>query len=69
MSFIIPTAFVQLHTNAIDILHVSRQIAVVTFLTYVAYITFQLVTHKNLFDGDRPVPITDMGEPIAQLFA
>lgn len=23
---------------------------------------------KNLFDGDRPVPITDMGEPIAQLF-
>ena len=24
---------------------------------------------KNLFDGDRPVPITDMGEPIAQLFA
>lgn len=24
---------------------------------------------KNLYDGDRPVPITDMGEPIAQLFA
>jgi hypothetical protein len=23
---------------------------------------------KNLFDGDRPVPITDMGEPIARLF-
>ena len=53
MSFIIPTAFVQLHTNAVDILHVSRQISVVTFLTYVAYITFQLVTHKNLFDGDE----------------
>lgn len=24
---------------------------------------------KNLYDGDRPVPITDMGEPIAELFA
>lgn len=24
---------------------------------------------KNLYDGDRPVPITDMGEPIAKLFA
>ncbi|MCA9223939.1 MAG: DUF1501 domain-containing protein [Pirellulaceae bacterium] len=23
---------------------------------------------KNLYDGDRPVPITDMGEPIAALF-
>lgn len=24
---------------------------------------------KNLYDGDRPVPITDMGQPIAALFA
>lgn len=24
---------------------------------------------KNLYDGDRPVPITDMGEPIAALFS
>ncbi|MEX0818033.1 MAG: DUF1501 domain-containing protein [Pirellulaceae bacterium] len=24
---------------------------------------------KNLYDGDRPVPITDMGQPIAELFA
>ncbi len=24
---------------------------------------------KNLYDGDRPVPITDMGQPIAKLFA
>ena len=23
---------------------------------------------KNLYDGDRPVPITDMGQPIAKLF-
>ena len=23
---------------------------------------------KNLYDGDRPVPITDQGKPIAQLF-
>jgi hypothetical protein len=23
---------------------------------------------KNLYDGDRPVPITDMGKPIAALF-
>ena len=23
---------------------------------------------QNLYDGDRPVPITDMGQPIAQLF-
>lgn len=23
---------------------------------------------KNLYDGDRPVPITDMGQPIARLF-
>ena len=25
--------------------------------------------HKELFDGDRPVPITDKGTPIARLFA
>lgn len=25
--------------------------------------------HKNLYDGDRPVPITDMGQPIGELFA
>lgn len=25
--------------------------------------------HKNLFDGDRPVPITDRGNPIQKLFA
>lgn len=25
--------------------------------------------HKNLYDGDRPVPITDQGNPIASLFA
>ncbi|QDU63338.1 hypothetical protein Pan216_42160 [Planctomycetes bacterium Pan216] len=24
---------------------------------------------KNLYDGDRPVPITDMGKPIAKLFS
>jgi hypothetical protein len=24
---------------------------------------------KNLYDGDRPVPITDMGQPIRELFA
>ncbi len=24
---------------------------------------------KNLYDGDRPVPITDMGQPIAALFS
>ncbi len=24
---------------------------------------------KNLMDGDRPVPITDGGKPIAKLFA
>ena len=24
--------------------------------------------HKNLFDGDRPVPITDRGTPIQKLF-
>lgn len=24
--------------------------------------------HKNLYDGDRPVPITDMGQPIGTLF-
>ena len=23
---------------------------------------------KNLYDGDRPVPVTDMGQPIAKLF-
>ena len=25
--------------------------------------------HKNLYDGDRPVPVTDMGQPIRELFA
>jgi hypothetical protein len=24
--------------------------------------------HKNLMDGERPVPITDKGTPIAKLF-
>jgi arylsulfatase A-like enzyme len=25
--------------------------------------------HKNLYDGDRPVPITDRGAPIAELLS
>jgi hypothetical protein len=25
--------------------------------------------HKNLYDGDRPVPVTDMGQPIGKLLA
>jgi hypothetical protein len=25
--------------------------------------------NKELFDGDRPVPITDMGTPVAPLFS
>ena len=25
--------------------------------------------HKELFDGDRPVPITDMGTPVSKLFS
>ena len=25
--------------------------------------------HKNLYDGDRPIPITDRGQPIRELFA
>ncbi|GAB5444753.1 MAG: DUF1501 domain-containing protein [Fuerstiella sp.] len=28
----------------------------------------QIDPHKNLYDGDRPVPITDQGQPIHQLF-
>jgi len=24
---------------------------------------------KNLYDGDRPVPITDRGQPLAEMFA
>ncbi|MEM6692342.1 MAG: DUF1501 domain-containing protein [Planctomycetota bacterium] len=29
----------------------------------------QIAPHKNLFDGDRPVPMTDRGVPISQLFS
>ena len=25
--------------------------------------------HKNLYSGSRPVPITDRGQPVAELFA
>ena len=25
--------------------------------------------HKNLYSGNRPVPITDRGQPVAELFA
>ncbi|MFM1561156.1 MAG: DUF1501 domain-containing protein [Roseibacillus sp.] len=31
--------------------------------------TLGIDPHKELFDGDRPVPITDRGTPIRQLFA
>eukprot|EP00760_Papus_ankaliazontas_P002871 PhM_4_TR11307/c0_g1_i1/m.46962/K07300/chaA, CAX; Ca2+:H+ antiporter len=51
MTFVVPTAFVQLHPNQDQILHVSRLIALISLSTYCAYIGFQLITHKFLFDG------------------
>jgi len=30
--------------------------------------TLQIDPHQNLYDGDRPVPITDQGTPLASLF-
>jgi len=33
-----------------------------------ALAALQIDPTKNLYDGDRPVPITDMGRPIAELF-
>lgn len=33
-----------------------------------ALAALQIDPTKNLYDGDRPVPITDMGKPIAGLF-
>ena len=37
------------------------------FATVLAYLGIN--PNKELFDGDRPVPITDMGQPIKDLLA
>lgn len=59
MSFVIPSAYSTgvLNSPAATreethvVLSVSRQLAVIMCLTYVAYLVFQLVTHKEMFDG------------------
>lgn len=33
------------------------------------YCALGIRPEKNLYDGDRPVPITDMGEPVGRVFA
>ena len=57
MSFVIPSGFGTLHKATKDgnpeLLKVSRQIAVITCIVYVAYIVFQLYTHKALFDAEE----------------
>lgn len=61
MSFLIPSGFgitLERRTPAQQIaadaavLSVSRAIAIVTALVYLAYLWFQLVTHKDVFDDD-----------------
>ncbi|MBC8352796.1 MAG: DUF1501 domain-containing protein [Planctomycetes bacterium] len=46
---------------------VSNPVSVPDFFATVCA-TVGIDYRKNLYDGDRPVPITDMGRPIAELF-
>lgn len=58
MSILFPTILVAQHTEirADASLALSRTTAVLMLLSYTAYIFFQLVTHKNLFDAPTPPP-------------
>jgi hypothetical protein len=47
---------------------VSSPVSVPDFFATI-FATVGIDYRKNLYDGDRPVPITDRGQPIAQLFA
>ncbi len=47
---------------------VSHPVGVPDFFATI-FATLGIDPHKNLYDGDRPVPITDRGQPIAELFA
>ncbi len=47
---------------------VANPVSVPDFFATI-HATLGINPSKNLFDGDRPVPITDMGTPIASLFA
>ena len=46
---------------------VSRPVSVPDFFATI-FATTGIDYTKNLYDGDRPVPITDRGQPIAELF-
>jgi Ca2+/Na+ antiporter len=58
MSILFPTILVAQHTEirADASLSLSRTTSVLMLLCYTAYILFQLVTHKNLFDAPTPPP-------------
>lgn len=61
MSFLIPSGYglttakttpAEAEVARLSVLAVSRQIALVTAFVYVAYLWFQLVTHKEVFDDE-----------------
>lgn len=58
MSILFPTVLVAQHTEirADASLSLSRTTSLLMLLSYTAYIIFQLVTHKNLFDAPTPPP-------------
>eukprot|EP00929_Paragymnodinium_shiwhaense_P029912 TRINITY_DN17053_c0_g1_i1.p1 TRINITY_DN17053_c0_g1~~TRINITY_DN17053_c0_g1_i1.p1 ORF type:complete len:542 (-),score=63.55 TRINITY_DN17053_c0_g1_i1:202-1827(-) len=69
-SFALPTVFDALPTNDTDkVLRVSRIGAIIVFMSYLAFLFFQLVTHKNTLSkeetdlGDRTCR-TDMTTPV-----
>ena len=62
LSFAIPAIYTQVHMNDAarrgtgtpdTVLRISRELAVVMCVTYVAYLVFQLVTHRHLFEEDK----------------
>ena len=55
-------------TDALSQKIVSRPISVPDFFATI-FAAVGIDTSKNLFAGDRPVPITDGGRPVAELFA
>eukprot|EP00760_Papus_ankaliazontas_P007869 PhM_4_TR13571/c0_g1_i1/m.80123/K07300/chaA, CAX; Ca2+:H+ antiporter len=51
MSFVIPSTF-QIMNGTDGLLALSRELAVCSIFMYAAFLSFQLVTHKHVFDDD-----------------
>ena len=55
-------------TDELGMKIVSRPVSIPDFLATICC-ALSIDPHKELYAGERPVPITDHGKPIGQLFA